>query len=154
MQDAKAHGVPIVCTRWVRTRGSVGDIVDVKGHWTEFVASADEPFIRELERGDVELNTAFSDAFAPLPSELQREEDDDPTSLQSILEYHGASTLILAGTWAESCVERTAYSACTKGYVPVVVQPAIGGHLVAPTLARMDIIYAHVVEEVMFEKGR
>ena len=152
MAEAKSRGVPIVRTRWVRTRGSVDDIVNAKGHWTEFVSSDREPFLEDLEEGDADLSVAFADAFAPLPRELRESAEDgkEITSLQDLMEERGASVLVLAGTWAEACVERTAYSACTKGYVPIVVRPAVGGHWVDPTLARMDMVYASVVEDVVF----
>lgn len=151
--SAKMTGVPVVYTRLIRTKGSVDDSVDAKGHWTQFVASGCEPFLDELDDGDFGLSTTYADAFAPVhPSQPTTEYGDtDITSLEALLKERRATTLVIAGTWAESCVERTAYSACTKGYTPVVVHPAVGGHWVNPTLAWMDRVYAHVVGAVVFE---
>lgn len=154
LTEATRRGVPIVFTKWVRTRGFLRDTVDEIGSWTEFVPTRDEPFLAELrgfahaggERVLV-LHTVYADAFAPVYEGEGRDVRSEGV-LAAFLRARGVDTLVLSGTWAEACVERTAYTASTLGLTPVVFQPGIGGYAVRYALARMNALFAHVVRGV------
>jgi nicotinamidase-related amidase len=149
--DAKTQGVPVIVTRWVRTRGSVRDTFDDIGHWSEFVPTATEPFLAEVAHHDWDLrvDTIYADAFAPTYRDGKRVENE----LRDLLDARGIDTVVCVGTWAEACVARTAYSIAVQGRTPVLLRPAIGGHWVLPSLVKMDRLYAHVVQTVRLASG-
>lgn len=104
-----------------------------------------------MRRRPLVLNTVYADAFAPVYGGAERL-DREEGALASFLRAKGVETVVLTGTWAEACVERTAYTAATLGLVPVVFQPGIGGHAVRYALARMNDLHAHVAGEVRFAR--
>lgn len=152
VKRAQEHGVPVVATRWVRTKGCVDDVFDRIGSWTEFLPTQSEPLLSEVSdvKWDLVLETVYSDALAPTYVDGVRTEDVLSTFMR---DKGDRTTLVCAGTWAEACVRNTAYSAAVKGWTPVVVAPAVGGHMGARlhALMSMDSTFAHVVDEVTFE---
>ena len=144
--DAQLKGIPVIVTRWVRTKGSLKDIHDEIGHWSQFVSTSSEPLLKELSgiKWDLWLDTVYTDAFAPVYIEKQRTEN----VLREFVQRHGVQTLVIAGTWAEACVSQTSYTAAVLGMTPIIPHHAVGGYL-RMTLKAMDTVRAHVVERVI-----
>ena len=145
--DARARGVPVIVSRWVRTRGSLRDVADERGHWGMFVPTQREPLLRELDGvpWDLFLDAVYTDAFHPVYVEGRRTED----VLRRFLEARRIETLVIAGTWAEACVRRTTCSAAALGMTPVLLRAAIGGYDVS-VLEHEHEVRAHVVDAVTF----
>ena len=152
VDKAKARGIPVVATKWIRTRGFVPDIFDEIGSWTEFVTSHSEAFLSELSHveWDLVLDTVYSDAFAPSFVHGVK----TPNVLYEFLEKNEKrNTIVCTGTWAEACIRNTAYTAAVHGLTPVVVASATGGHMGARlhALLTMDSTFSHVVDELSLE---
>lgn len=145
VDEARAAGIPVIVTRWVRTRGSLKDVYDDIGHWSQFVPTNNEQPLKELSHvsWDLWLNTVYTDAFKPVYENGIRRED----VLRTFLESRGIQTLLIAGTWAEACVAMTSYTASTLQMTPVVAERAVGGYILS-ILKGLDMNWAHVVGEI------
>lgn len=145
VNEARVKNIPIITTRWIRTRGSNNDIFDEIGHWSQFVPTPNEDPLRELSgvEWDLWLNTVYTDAFAPVYDQGVRREN----VLRTYLEENNIQNLLIAGTWAEACVSMTAYTAAVLGFTPVIAEPAVGGYI-RSTLKNVDMSRAHVVKNV------
>jgi nicotinamidase-related amidase len=145
VRDAQSKGVPVIVTRWIRTRGYLYDIFDEKEDCTQFVPSGNESLLSELAdvKWDLWLDTIYEDAFHPVYNGNKRSEN----VLRQFLEQRGITHLILTGTWAEACVSRTAYTAAVFGLVPILLKPAIGGYDLN-ALDEMGRQRAHLVDDI------
>lgn len=150
IKDAQRHNIPVIATRWIRTRGMIGDIVDECKHWTEFLPHKNEPFLKELSdiKWDLVLHTVYTDAFAPVYNDGRRQEN----VLRTFLTKHGVEHLVLTGTWAEACVERTAYTASTHFLRPIVYQPGCGGYVISLAMVLVDGVRGHVTNHITFDE--
>lgn len=148
VDSARAAGVPVIVTRWVRTPGYLKDVYDDIGHWSQFVPTNNEQPLKELSHvsWDLWLNTVYTDAFAPVYENGTRRED----VLRTFLESRGVQTLLVAGTWAEACVAMTSYTASTLQLTPVVAEHTVGGY-VRSTLKGIDMNWGHVTSEIHFQ---
>ena len=147
VETAQRMRVPVIVTRWVRTRGALGDVYDEIGHWSQYVPTPEEPLLKELDhiKWDLWLDTIYTDAFAPVYQSGRRNEN----VLREFLKRRNVQNLVIAGTWAEACVAQTAYAASVYGMTPIVLQPAVGGYF-RLSLVMLDQIRAHVVNAVHF----
>ena len=148
VDSARAAGVPVIVTRWIRTRGYLTDVYDDIGHWSQFVPTNNEQPLKELSHvsWDLWLNTVYTDAFAPVYENGTRRED----VLRTYLERQGIKTLVVAGTWAEACIVMTSYTASTLQLTPVVAEHSVGGY-VRSTLKGIDMNWGHVASEIHFQ---
>ena len=147
VEAAQKMRVPVIVTRWVRTRGALGDVYDDIGHWSQYVPTPVEPLLQELKhvQWDLWLDTVYTDAFAPVYQRGRRIEN----VLREFLQRHNVKRLVIAGTWAEACVAQTAYAASVHGMTPIVLQAAVGGYM-RLSLVMLDQVRAHVVNAVHF----
>jgi nicotinamidase-related amidase len=147
VKNAQSNGIPVIVTRWIRTRRFLDDIYDEKDSSSYFVPTQNEQLLAELDgvHWNLWLNTVYTDAFGPLYVENQRAEN----VLRQFLEKRDIRTLVIAGTWAEECVSQTAYTAAMFQLTPVLVAPAIGGYDLS-VLTTIDNTRAHVVNAVHF----
>lgn len=134
VDSARANRIPIVFTRWSRTDARLGDAVDKKGHWTDYVPSSE--LILPCRQEDTVADVVYTNAF---------------TSPKVTDVTGGRRRLVLAGGWLESCVIDTARSSQPLGFdVTVVVKPATVGHWGVRTLSllKLQALYATVVSHM------
>ena len=79
-----------------------------------------KPFVKEKHT----LHTIHQDAFAPTICSAAVSPVND--QLDRLLKEKNVNKLVIVGTYAEACVQATARTAGTKGYEPIVLEPAIG----------------------------
>lgn len=118
LASARAAGVPVVVTR-VRFRpdGRDGGVFFRK-----------VPTLRVFAEGSPYGD--FIDGLAPLPDELtvtkQYPSAFFGTALSAYLTANGVDTVLVAGLSTSGCVRATALDAMQHGFVPVVVEEAVG----------------------------
>lgn len=97
---------------------------------------------------------AWPKGLEPRPEELviskQYPSSFFGTSLSSTLTANGIDTLVMTGLTTSGCVRATCIDACSFGFIPIVVQEAVGDRDVRPheaNLFDMNAKYADVVGE-------
>ncbi|WP_329550778.1 isochorismatase family protein [Streptomyces sp. NBC_00696] len=118
LADARRAGIPVIVTRvLLRADGSDGGLFLRKVPALRAFAE-DSPF------------SAFIDGLAPTPDELTVTKQSPSafydTGLAAHLTANGIDTLIIGGLSTSGCVRATALDAMQHGFVPVVVEEAVG----------------------------
>ena len=152
----EAGGV-VVFTKWVRTRNMISDSTDKVGDDDMFLETQSDffeelkPFVKEEHT----LHTIHQDAFAPtIHSATYVSPVND--QLDRLLKDNKVDTLVIVGTYAEACVQATARAAGTKGYAPIVLEPAIGyeKHRLAYThLRQISTVNSYVTSNINISKN-
>ncbi|MFF6990250.1 isochorismatase family protein [Streptomyces sp. NPDC010273] len=118
LADARRAGIPVIVTRvLLRADGSDGGLFLRKVPALRAFAE-DSPF------------SAFIDGLAPAPDELTVTKRSPSafhdTALAAHLTANGIDTLLIGGLSTSGCVRATALDAMQHGFVPVVVEEAVG----------------------------
>lgn len=136
IKDARDNEVPIVFTRWCRTNKHMGDAIDTKGHWSDYVPVDQTDLLSEIEvqEDDLVVHVKHTNALChPQVSGLVED----------------ACRLVLAGGWAESCVVQTARASTELSHLSpaAIVSDVMVGHRFAYTAAliHMQMYCADVV---------
>lgn len=139
----KAH-VPVIFTNVVYSEGGKDGGVFYRK------IGALESFVKGNPLGN------FSDDLMPLDGELviskQYASAFFGTSLSSTLTAQNVDTVIITGLSTSGCVRATAVDACQYGFVPLVVEDAVGDRDPRPHAANLFDLqakYAEVVSEKM-----
>lgn len=145
---AQRRQMPIVLTRWTRTRPSApADEIDVKGHWSFYVPEGQTDVLDAVlwaASGAVEegahnvqtvVQTRFTNAYA------------NPQVADAL---RNCTHVVLAGCWLESCVLNTARAALDRNVRVTVVRSCCGGHALARhhALVTLQAMYATVVDAI------
>tara|TARA_B100000482_G_C12551049_1_gene276185 strand:+ start:52 stop:639 length:588 start_codon:yes stop_codon:yes gene_type:complete len=130
---ATKKDIPIVLTRWNRTRTSHPiDQIDLKGHWTFFIPHNQTKIMKSVKSGTKTINVIHTNAF--MHPEFQE---------MAINKKH----LIIAGAWLESCIINTTRCALDHNISVSVVGNASTGHFPFNVISMIDIqsVYGSVV---------
>lgn len=152
----EAGGI-VVFTKWVRTRNMISDSTDKVGDDDMFLETQSnffeelKPFVKEEHT----LHTIHQDAFAPT---IHSATDVSPVNdqLDRLLKENKVDTLVIVGTYAEACVQATARAAGTKGYAPIVLEPAIGyenQRLAYTHLRQISTVNSYVTSNINISKN-
>lgn len=139
---ARAHRVPVVHTRVsYGPRGLDGGIFFRK-----------VPALAQLV-GDGPMGELMA-PVAPLDDELvvvkQYASAFFGTSLASTLHAHGTDTVVVVGVSTSGCIRASVVDAIQHGFVPLVVEDAVGDRAPGPHRANLDDLrtkYAEVIDE-------
>lgn len=142
LEAARAAGIPRVFTRVVFERGPLDGGIFYRKVPSLKVFDAASPL------------GALADELAPGPDELiltkQYASAFFGTSLASTLTVAGIDSVILTGLTTSGCVRATGVDAMQHGFVPIVVEEAVGDRDERPHRANLfdlDEKYADVVHE-------
>lgn len=116
IREARAHKVPIIVTRWVRTQNYPCDQLHSKGHWSTRLPQRGQIMPNVLEwvgEDGIIIDTVFTDAWT------------NPTFVEVM---EGRTEVVFAGMWTEACVLNTVRSTAYRNIKPVVCKMACGGH--------------------------
>lgn len=142
LEAARAAGIPRIFSRVVFERGGLdGGIFYRK-----------VPSLRVFDAGSP--LGALADVLTPRPDELvltkQYASAFFGTSLASTLTASGSDSVVLTGLTTSGCVRATAVDAMQHGFIPLVVEEAVGDRDERPhraSLFDLDAKYADVVHE-------
>lgn len=142
LQAARTHGVPVVHTRVAYGPDAVDGGVFVRK----------VPALRALIGGGPlgELMPEVAPADGELVVVKQYASAFFGTSLASTLHAQALDTVVVVGTSTSGCIRATAVDAVQHGFVPVVVQDAVGDRDPGPheaSLFDLRAKYAQVVDE-------
>lgn len=133
---ARKADCPVVFTRWERTREWPRDVVNEKGHWSEFLPSRESAFLPGLVEADRDtvVPVVHANAFTS----------------QAVSDAVGTRPLVLAGMWTEACVTCTARAAAERNVRVQVAADCCSGHTVHHLLAlwTMQALFATVIRVV------
>tara|TARA_B100000945_G_scaffold318787_1_gene324401 strand:- start:1462 stop:2061 length:600 start_codon:yes stop_codon:yes gene_type:complete len=138
--NAKKKEIPIVLTRWIRTKPeTASDAIEKKGHWSFFVPNKYQTqIIDEIinETSDYQnvytVNVKNTNAFM---SEKFKSQTEDKKHI------------IIAGCWTESCVLNTARSALDFNKQVSVVKNCCVGHFIKHhiSLFTIQLLYGDIL---------
>ena len=136
IQSAKLNNIEIIFTKWSRTSKILNDVIDVKGHWSDYV-----PYDQ--------TNLIFSDAGIHVVNVYHTNALRSP-DVQELIK--NKTRIILAGCWTESCIMHTARAASEQvDMLPsIVIKPATTGHFPMSyfSLITLQMLYADVVQDM------
>lgn len=117
LQIASSNGATSVVTRWTRQRlaSTSGDAIDTKGYWSFYVPANQSAVVPDVH---VPSDTIVLPVTSP----------NAYTNPKFCDTVRGASTIVLAGVWTESCVLATARAAIDNNQHVIVVRDAVSGH--------------------------
>lgn len=143
---ARTAGVPVVITRVEHDpTGRTGGIFTRKVPALRNFAP-ESPFSAYIEglapiEGDIEIVKQYPSAFAN-------------THLAATLRALGVDTAVVIGLTTSGCIRATATDAMQNGFIPVVVEDAVGDRLPGPHEANLFDIRAKIGEVVDSERIR
>ncbi|RPF82153.1 MAG: isochorismatase family protein [Rhodothermaceae bacterium TMED105] len=128
IKDARDNEVPIVFTRWCRFNNLMGDAIDQKNHWSEYLPSDQTELLDELEPHEDDLVIHVKHANALYHPQLLGMAED-------------ASRLVLAGGWAEGCIAQTAHASTELSHLSpaAIVSDALVGQRFTFTAALVNM---------------
>ncbi len=135
---AREASVPVVHTNVVYAPGGVDGGVFYRKL----------PLLRVFERGSP--LGEFAEGLAPAAGEIlvskQYASAFFGTSLAASLTALGIDTLLIAGVTTSGCIRATAVDACQHGFIPVVIEDAVGDRHDAPHRANLFDLQAKYAE--------
>lgn len=150
---ANDNKVPIMYTVWSRTKQNrIDDYINYKNHWSYFIPERTHIIKEVMPPSGLHdctiFNTINTDAFMPgLDSK-------NATAISPLHEIMGTrNTLVVCGTWTESCVINTVRSAAQLNKKVVVVKGSCASYSKLTgniSLVTCNKLYADVCKNIKF----